>query len=147
MRPGARRVLVADGEACVRRALARLLEQAGYRVGLAADAAGTLAELRRDAPDLALIDVDLPGGPGLQVLEDARRGGRLAGSRVVLLARRWRESDWAEGARRGAEALICIPFSPAELLGRIRDWTAHVRPEGAAEVAVASAGRPPEPEV
>jgi two-component system KDP operon response regulator KdpE len=143
----ARRVLVADGEACVRRALSRLLEQAGYRVGLAADAADALAELRREPPDLVLIDVDLPGGPGLRVLADARRGGRIACSRVVLLTRRWRESDWAEAARRGAEALVCKPFSPADLLNRIRDWTAPVRSGAAAEVAAAGAGRPSEPEV
>lgn len=142
-----RRVLVADGEACVRRSLARLLEQAGFEVRLAADAADTLAQLRREPPELALVDVDLPGGPGLQVLEDARRSGRLGRTRVALLTRRWRESDWAEGSRRGAEALICKPFSPADLLGRIRDWTDHVRPAAAAEVAAAGAGRPPEPEV
>jgi DNA-binding response OmpR family regulator len=143
----ARSVLVADGEASVRRVLARLLEQAGYRVALAVDAADALGELRRETPGLLLLDVDLPGGPGLQVLEDARRGGRLGDARVVLLTRRWRESDWAEAARRGAEALICKPFSPAEMLGRVRDWTAHVRSGASAEVAAAGAGRTPEPEV
>jgi len=139
-------LLVADADPAVRLALQRLLERSGYRVCLAADGEQALAGLRRARPAMALLDTDMSPCGALEVLAEAGRLGILGDTRVVLLTARFRRSEWEEASRCGAEAMLSKPISPADLLGRIQEWT-QTAPTRAAGEAPAAAMRAPDPEV
>ncbi len=138
-------VLVAESDPVMRRVLHRLLERSGHRVALAEDAEQALAEMRREPPAVALLAADLPPRGALEVLREARRERALQACRFILLTARYRRADWQEAERSGADAMLPKPFSPAELLGRIREWTQTALP--APGDAAAAAGGAPEPEV
>jgi DNA-binding response OmpR family regulator len=78
-----------------------------------------LAQTRR--PDVAVLDVGMPGLDGLEVLERIRADDVLSGMRVLLLTAKAQESDVRRGYDAGADAYVRKPFSPAELSARVRE--------------------------
>lgn len=143
---GARvRALVADREPAARLALGRLLERCGCDPCLVRDAERALEEMRRRPPALALIDSDLPSRGGLDLVAEVRRDRSLDATRLVLLLPSFRPAEAEEAARRGADAVVRKPFSPAALSGRILDWTRTARSAQAAAPA-AEPGRAPRTE-
>jgi DNA-binding response OmpR family regulator len=79
----------------------------------------TLAQTRR--PDVAVLDVGMPGIDGLEVLARIRADDALKGMRVLLLTAKAQESDVRRGYDAGADAYVRKPFSPTELSGRVRE--------------------------
>jgi DNA-binding response OmpR family regulator len=110
-------ILLVDDDALLRRSLTFSLEQAGYRVSAAANAEDALALAVRDRPELALLDIGLPGMDGLEAL---RRFREQMGVPVIFVTARRRELDEVLGLELGADDYITKPFDVDVLLARVR---------------------------
>ena len=113
-------VLVADDDADVRDVVVFKLEQAGYDVIVAEDGAAALQCARERKPDLAVLDVMMPGVSGLDAIREIRADAALADLPVILLTARAQESDVETGFDSGADDYITKPFSPRELASRVQ---------------------------
>ncbi len=111
-------VLVVDDEPTIVEVVARYLERAGYRTRIASDGAHALELVRRDRPDLVVLDLMLPGVDGLDVMRRIRDHDRERVA-VILLTAKGEESDRVIGLRLGADDYVVKPFSPAELVARV----------------------------
>jgi DNA-binding response OmpR family regulator len=110
-------ILLVDDDKLLRRSLSFNLEKAGYRVSTSATAEDALALARRDAPDLVLLDIGLPGMDGLQAL---RHFAEDLDVPVILLTARQRELDQVLGLELGADDYVTKPFQVDVLVARIR---------------------------
>jgi DNA-binding response OmpR family regulator len=112
------RVLVVDDDPTVSDVVRRYLEQAGCEVRLAADGADGLAAVAAQRPDLVVLDLMMPGIDGLEVCRRLRR--QLPDLPVVMLTALGEEADRVLGLEVGADDYVTKPFSPRELVLRIR---------------------------
>jgi len=112
-----RRVLVVDDEPHIRTVLRGYLEAAGFAVSEAGDGGGAVHQVRRDPPDLVLLDVMLPGRDGLEVLREVRTFSDVY---VILVTARTEEIDKLLGLGVGADDYITKPFSPREVAARVK---------------------------
>ena len=113
------RVLVVDDEPMVREVVSRYLERDGFLVREAVDGPGALDAVDAFQPDLVVLDVMLPGRSGFDVLRALRARGDTAPP-VILLTARVEESDRVLGLELGADDYVVKPFSPRELVARVR---------------------------
>ena len=113
----AKHILVVDDDALMRRSLSLQLEQAGYRASTAASAEDALALIKRDQPDLILLDVGLPGMDGLEALRHFQQDSDIP---VIFVTARRRELDTILGLELGADGYITKPFNPDVLLAHIK---------------------------
>jgi DNA-binding response OmpR family regulator len=114
----ATRVLVVDDEPMVRDVLARYLEKDGFDVGVAADGEEAIAAHAATHPDLVLLDLMLPRVDGLEVF---RRIRELApATAVIMLTAKGEETDRVVGLELGADDYVTKPFSPREVVARVR---------------------------
>ena len=111
------RIAVVDDEAMVRDVVQRYLVSAGYEVDTFDDGPAVLSHVRSDPPDLVVLDVMLPGRNGIDVLREIRRGSDVP---VILLTARADEADRVAGLELGADDYVVKPFSPRELVARVR---------------------------
>jgi DNA-binding response OmpR family regulator len=111
------RVLVVDDDATVRDVVARYLDDAGYRVEVAADGESALESAARERPDAVVLDLMLPGTDGLDVCR-ALRAGRTSPA-IVMLTALGEEDDRIRGLELGADDYVSKPFSPRELVLRV----------------------------
>ncbi|MDH3247483.1 MAG: response regulator transcription factor [Acidimicrobiia bacterium] len=111
------RVLVVDDEPRVREVVVAYLERDGFRVTDVASVEAARAHLDGLEPDLVILDVMLPAESGLDLLADLRRGGDTP---VILLTSRSEETDKILGLELGADDYVTKPFSPRELVARVR---------------------------
>lgn len=111
-------VLVVDDEDLVREVVSDYLTRDGFRVVAAADAQGARDLLDRHRLDLAVLDVMLPGGDGLTVVRELRAAGSALP--IILLTARGDEIDRVVGLELGADDYVTKPFSPRELVARVR---------------------------
>lgn len=112
-----RTVLVVEDEAEIADVVRQYLERDGYRVVVCGDGAQALAEFGRLRPDLVLLDLLLPGADGYEVV---RRIRAVAPTPVVMLTARGEEHDKLIGLELGADDYITKPFSPREVVARVR---------------------------
>jgi DNA-binding response OmpR family regulator len=110
-------VLVVDDEPMVREVVTRYLNLDGYSVQEAADGDEAMTWLRHNRPELVVLDVMLPGVDGLEVLRHLRSEGDIP---VILLTARAEEVDRIVGLELGADDYVVKPFSPRELVARVR---------------------------
>jgi DNA-binding response OmpR family regulator len=113
----ATRVLVVDDEPMVRDVLARYLEKEGFDVDVAADGEQALAACEAAPPDLVLLDLMLPLIDGLEVF---RRMRERASPAVIMLTAKGEETDRVVGLELGADDYVTKPFSPREVVARVR---------------------------
>ena len=111
------RVLVVDDEPRVREVVVAYLERDGFRVTDVASVEAARAQLDGLDPDLVILDVMLPAESGLDLLADLRQGGDTP---VILLTSRSEETDKILGLELGADDYVTKPFSPRELVARVR---------------------------
>lgn len=111
------RILVVDDEASIRDPLAKYLEKQGFRVTAAEDASRARSALLAYAIDLVLLDIMMPGEDGLSL---CRYLAANDGPPVILLTAKDEEMDRVIGLEIGADDYISKPFSPRELVARIR---------------------------
>ena len=112
-----KRVLVVDDEPKITQVVADYLRTAGFTVTTAANGAVAVAAARAQPPDLVVLDLGLPGMDGLDVARELRRDRAMP---IIMLTARGAEADRVVGLELGADDYIVKPFSPRELLARIR---------------------------
>jgi DNA-binding response OmpR family regulator len=110
-------ILLVDDDDLLRRSLAFNLEQAGYRISTAASAEDALGLIRRDPPNLVLLDIRLPGMDGLDALPRFKQSLNCP---VIFLTARRRELDEVLGLELGADDYVTKPFDLDVLLARIK---------------------------
>ncbi|MGK2850328.1 MAG: response regulator transcription factor [Candidatus Limnocylindrales bacterium] len=120
------RVLVIDDEAPIRHLVRGYLERDGMQVFEARDGPSGLDSIREHAPDVIVLDVMLPGIDGLEVLRQARR---FSDAYVIMLTARADEVDRIVGLSVGADDYLTKPFSPRELVARVRALLRRARGE------------------
>jgi diguanylate cyclase (GGDEF)-like protein len=122
----AARVLIADDSLVVRAVVRSGLEDEGYDVFEAVDGATALDQCRQDPPDVVLLDVEMPGLDGYEVLCELKADDDLRDIPVVFLTSRASTADIVTGLRGGAHDYLKKPFEPAELLARVSS-AVHVK--------------------
>jgi DNA-binding response OmpR family regulator len=116
-----KRVLVVDDEESMLKIIRYALEEAGFQVATAIDAETAERELPEFRPDLIVLDVMLPGASGLEFTKALRASSDVP---VVMLSAKSEEIDKILGLELGADDYVTKPFSPRELVSRVR---AHLR--------------------
>ena len=111
------RVLVVDDEAGIRQLVTTYLRNEGYEVDEAADGEEAIERFERHEPDLVVLDLRLPGIDGFDVLREIRRTSSVY---VIMLTARAEETDKLVGLELGADDYVTKPFSPRELVARVR---------------------------
>jgi len=110
-------ILVVDDEPQIVKLARDYLQRQGYQVATAADGPTALAIARRDKPALVVLDLNLPGMDGLDVCRALRRESDVP---IIMLTARIEETDRLIGLELGADDYITKPFSPRELVARVR---------------------------
>src|SRR3954447_8360400 len=110
-------ILVVDDEPRIAELARDYLEHSGFAVTVAATGEAALRTIRRDGPDLVVLDLGLPGMDGLDVTRAIRRDTNLP---VIMLTARDDELDKLLGLELGADDYLTKPFSPRELVARVR---------------------------
>ncbi|GID90647.1 response regulator transcription factor [Amorphoplanes digitatis] len=134
----AHRILVVDDDPTVSDVVRRYLEQDGCRVRLASDGTDALAAVAEEVPDLVVLDLMMPGIDGLEVCRRLR--GSLPDLPVVMLTALGEEADRVAGLEVGADDYVTKPFSPRELVLRIRSVLRRAAPAASGEPAVLTDG-------
>jgi len=111
------RILVVDDEAKIVKTVRAYLESSGYAVSTAADGQTALAAFRHEHPGLVILDLGLPGLDGLDVTKAIRRESDVP---IIILTARVEETDKLVGLELGADDYVTKPFSPRELVARVR---------------------------
>jgi two-component system, OmpR family, response regulator ResD len=111
------RILVVDDEPTVREVVQHYLEREGYRVQAAEDGPAALAAFGASAPDLIVLDLMLPDLDGLEVCRQVRAKGSTP---IIMLTAKGHEADRIVGLELGADDYVVKPFSPRELVARVR---------------------------
>ncbi len=116
-----RTVLIADDESSIRLLVHATIESDEYAVVEAADGAQAWALTKELKPSLVLLDVQMPGQSGLDVLRSIKADPGLAETRVILLTSKAQERDIEVGLIAGADFYLTKPFSPLDLLTRVEE--------------------------
>lgn len=110
-------LLVVDDDAEIRELLTRYLRENGYRVTAVADGRGMRSALAAGDPDLIVLDVMLPGEDGVSLCRSVRARSQVP---IIMLTARGDETDRVVGLEVGADDYVPKPFSPRELLARVK---------------------------
>jgi two-component system alkaline phosphatase synthesis response regulator PhoP len=111
------KILVVDDELKIARLVRDYLMEAGFDVVTASDGPGAVASVRIERPDLVVLDIGLPGMDGLDVTRDIRSHTTTP---IVMLTARTEETDRIIGLELGADDYVVKPFSPRELVARVK---------------------------
>jgi DNA-binding response OmpR family regulator len=111
------KVLVADDEEKIARMVGSYLEAAGFAVVLAFDGAQAISLFRSESPDCLILDINMPASDGLEVAREVRKSSAAP---IILLTARTDEIDRVIGLELGADDYVSKPFSPRELVARVR---------------------------
>ena len=114
------RILVAEDDPDIANLLAHYLQRAGFEADLVASGRDVLPRIKKAPPDLLLLDIMLPGLDGLAVCRNVRGEPATAAIPIIMLTARGEESDRIVGLELGADDYITKPFSPNEVVARIR---------------------------
>jgi DNA-binding response OmpR family regulator len=112
-----KRILIVDDEPQLGDVLRTYLEREGYQTIVQADVRGALAAIDQFAPDLMILDITLPDGSGFDVLKAGAANGRIP---TIMLTARADEVDRIIGLEVGADDYVTKPFSPREVVARVR---------------------------
>ena len=114
------RILVVEDDRDIADLIAHYIEKAGWQAQVAASGSEGLTQARQKAPDCVVLDVMLPGMDGLEVCRALRTDPATAGIPIIMLTARADETDRIVGLELGADDYLAKPFSPGELVARIR---------------------------
>jgi DNA-binding response OmpR family regulator len=112
------KILVVDDEMKIARLVRDYLSEAGFDVALASTGRAAVAAVRSDRPDLVVLDLGLPGMDGYDVTRAIRGGGSAIP--IIMLTARSEETDRIVGLELGADDYVVKPFSPRELVARVK---------------------------
>jgi len=124
-------ILVVDDEPHIVEVVRDYLKQAGYRVLTATDGQTALSMARREHPELIVLDLMLPGGmDGLEVCRQVRQDKAIASVPIIMLTARVELTDRLIGLELGADDYITKPFSPREVVARVKTVLRRFRRDG-----------------
>ncbi|MDG1122081.1 MAG: phosphate regulon transcriptional regulator PhoB [Glaciecola sp.] len=129
-----RNIMLVEDEAPIREMLKIVLEQAGFSVNEAEDYDIALEKMVEPYPDLVLLDWMLPGGSGVQLARKLKEHEFTRDIPIIMLTARGEEEDKVRGLEAGADDYITKPFSPKELIARIKAVMRRVTPTASDEV-------------
>ena len=112
-----KKILVVDDEPQIVKVVKAYLEQSGFQVVTAADGNAALATFQREKPDFMILDLNLPGMDGLDVCRAVRHESNIP---ILMLTARVEEADKLIGLELGADDYVVKPFSPREVVARVR---------------------------
>jgi len=112
-----KKILVVDDEPQIVKVLKAYLEKGGYAVVTAADGTTALSAFRREKPDFLILDLNLPGMDGLELCKTIRRSSDIP---ILMLTARVEEADRLIGLELGADDYVIKPFSPREVVARVK---------------------------
>jgi len=124
--PGRGTILLVEDEDSLRRVMSDLLQREGYRVVEAADGVAALEQVDRHAPDVVLLDLNLPRLDGYEVLSQLRSRPATAALPVIVLTAKGDEDNEVRVLRQGADDFLTKPFRPRALSARL-DAVLHRR--------------------
>jgi two-component system alkaline phosphatase synthesis response regulator PhoP len=116
----AQRILVVDDDRDIVRLVQAYLKQSGYDVLVAYDGETALHVLRRERPDLVILDLMLPARDGIDVTRVVRSDAGLAAMPIIMLTARVEDQDRILGLELGADDYVTKPFNPGEVVARVR---------------------------
>jgi DNA-binding response OmpR family regulator len=109
--------LIVEDDQSIARLIRDYLDRAGYGTLVAGDSEAALTRVRADKPDVIVLDLGLPGRDGIELLRELRR---FANTPVIIVTARGDETDRVVGLELGADDYMVKPFSPRELVARVR---------------------------
>ena len=116
----ARHIFIVEDDEDICQMITYNLEKEGYRVSSLDSGNGAARAMGRDLPDLVLLDIMLPGTDGLDVLRELRAGPLTEALPIIMLTAKSQEADKVVGLELGADDYMVKPFSPRELVARIK---------------------------
>ena len=126
-----RRVLIIEDDRDIVELVRYNLEKEGFQVSSAEDGITALAQVKKTPPDLIVLDLMLPRLPGLEICKEIRRDQSIPRLPILMLTARGEEADRVVGLEIGADDYVTKPFSPRELVARVKALLRRVeRPEG-----------------
>ncbi len=129
------RVLIVEDEADIRELMRYNLEREGFVVEEAGDGAQALEKIRRRVPDLLLLDLMLPGTPGLEICRQMRAGRDTANLPILVVTAKGTEVDKVLGLEMGADDYVVKPFSPREVVARVKALLRRANPNAETDAA------------
>ncbi|BET95724.1 phosphate regulon transcriptional regulator PhoB [Xenorhabdus taiwanensis] len=123
-----KRILVVEDEVPIREMVCFALEQNGYEAIEAEDYDTAIRRLSEPYPDLVLLDWMLPGGSGIQLIRQMKRDNNVKAIPVIMVTARVEEEDRVRGLDVGADDYITKPFSPKELIARVKAVLRRILP-------------------
>ncbi|CAM3657285.1 phosphate regulon transcriptional regulator PhoB [Rheinheimera salexigens] len=123
-----RRILIVEDEAPIRDMLSFVVEQNGYQADTAADYDEAILAIVEPYPDLILLDWMLPGGSGIQIAKKMKQHEITRNIPIIMITARGEEEDKVRGLEVGADDYVTKPFSPKELMARIKAVIRRVSP-------------------
>jgi two-component system, OmpR family, alkaline phosphatase synthesis response regulator PhoP len=115
-----KKILIADDNENIREALTYLLEDEGYKLWLAKDGAETLVKARDIRPDILFLDIMMPEMSGYEVCRIIKNDPDLKGIYVIMLTAKGQSAEQERGRSVGADEYIIKPFSPMEVLAKVK---------------------------
>jgi phosphate regulon transcriptional regulator PhoB len=125
-----KRILIIEDDRDIVELVRYNLTSEGFEVNSAADGISGLAQLRKAAPDMLLLDLMLPKMPGLEICKEVRRDPGLNRLPILMLTARGEEADRVVGLEMGADDYVTKPFSPRELVARVKALLRRTEPVG-----------------
>jgi len=122
-------ILIVEDEQPIREMVAFALGRAGYELVEAGDVAEAYEQMSRKLPDLILLDWMLPGATGIELARRLKRDELTRDVPIVMLTARGEEEDKVSGLEAGADDYVTKPFSPRELIARIKAVLRRAAPE------------------
>jgi len=135
-----KRILIIEDDRDIIELVRYNLDQEGFSLTAARDGVVGLEQVRRSPPDLLLLDLMLPRLSGLEICKAIRRDEKLNRLPILMLTARSDESDRVIGLELGADDYVTKPFSPRELVARVKALLRRVEAEGAAAEKTIEAG-------
>ncbi len=131
-----KRLLIVEDDKDIVELVRYNLEKEGYQVAASGDGLSALALIKKSAPDLVILDLMLPKLPGLEVCREIRRDQTLNRLPILMLTARGDEADRVVGLEMGADDYVTKPFSPRELVARVKALLRRTEPAGDPEKAI-----------
>jgi two-component system response regulator BaeR len=125
-----RHILVVEDEEKITRLLCDYLQAAGFRTSTQADGDRVIVQVKKDLPDLILLDIMLPGMDGMELCREIRKFSNVP---IIMITARVEEIDRLLGLELGADDYICKPFSPREVVARAKAVFRRVHAEPQAQ--------------
>jgi len=115
------RILVVNDEPNIVRSLAFVFNKEGYDVSIAEDGAQAMTMIRKSKPDILILDVMMPNKSGYDVCREVKSDPELQNINVLMLTAKGQKGDREDALSQGADEYISKPFSPIQVLARVKE--------------------------